>query len=76
MWRRLVQCETDLSANFGVCRRSQHLDRLLLLGNVSPKYLGHDSSAVPQDKSDHNEILAGPGGVKLKPSQEGLDTKL
>ena len=27
-------------------------------------------------KSDHNEILAGPGGVKLKHSQEELDTKL
>ena len=27
-------------------------------------------------KSDHNEILAGSGGVKLKRSQEGLDTKL
>ena len=27
-------------------------------------------------KSDYNEILAGPGGVKLKRSQEGLDTKL
>ena len=27
-------------------------------------------------KSDHNEILARPGGVKFKRYQEGLDTKL
>ena len=41
-------------------------------------YLTHVSSNSQGDvrKSDHNEILAGPGGVKLKRSQEGLDTKL